>query len=85
MKNQIIFTSEKKVRLEKVLRFILPTYLTFLFNTLYTIVNKILISQYMGTNVLAAISIGAHEKNKRDRHFPSAWCSHSEQVLQFLC
>lgn len=112
MNNQIIFASEKEVRFGKVLRFILPTYLTSLFNTLYTIVDGIFVSQYVGTNALAAInivypivniltgialvfaaggsamaaiSIGAHEKNKRDRHFPSAWCSHSEQVLQFLC
>lgn len=57
MKNQIIFSSEKEVRFGKVLRFILPTYLTSLFNTLYTIVDGIFVSQYVGTNALAAINI----------------------------
>lgn len=57
MKNQIIFASEKEVRFGKVLRFILPTYLTSLFNTLYTIVDGIFVSQYVGTNALAAINI----------------------------
>lgn len=57
MKNQIIFTSEKSVRFTKVLRFILPTYLTSLFNTLYTIADGIFVSQYVGTNALAAINI----------------------------
>lgn len=57
MKNQIIFSSEKDVRFGKVLRFILPTYLTSLFNTLYTIVDGIFVSQYVGTNALAAINI----------------------------
>ena len=57
MNNQIIFASEKEVRFGKVLRFILPTYLTSLFNTLYTIVDGIFVSQYVGTNALAAINI----------------------------
>lgn len=57
MKNQLIFTSEKEVRFGKVLRFILPTYLTSLFNTLYTIVDGIFVSHYVGTNALAAINI----------------------------
>lgn len=57
MENQVIFSSEKSVRFGKVLRFILPTYLTSLFNTLYTIVDGIFVSQYVGTNALAAINI----------------------------
>lgn len=57
MQNLTIFLSEKNIRFGKVLRFILPTYLTSLFNTLYTIVDGIFVSQYVGTNALAAINI----------------------------
>ncbi len=57
MKNQIILLSEKNVHFGKILWFILPTYLTSLFNTLYTIVDGIFVSQYVGTNALAAINI----------------------------
>ena len=57
MKNQIILLSEKNVHFGKILWFILPTYLTSLFNTLYTIVDGIFLSQYVGTNALAAINI----------------------------
>lgn len=52
-----IFTSVQEVRFSKVLRFIIPTYLTSLFNTLYTIVDGIFVSQYVGTDALAAINI----------------------------
>lgn len=57
MENQIILLSEKNVHFGKILWFILPTYLTSLFNTLYTIVDGIFVSQYVGTNALAAINI----------------------------
>jgi Na+-driven multidrug efflux pump len=57
MNHNLLFSSEQDVRFGKVLRFILPTYLTSLFNTLYTIVDGIFVSQYVGTNALAAINI----------------------------
>lgn len=57
MESKVIYSSVKSVRFGKVLWFILPTYLTSLFNTLYTIVDGIFVSQYVGTNALAAINI----------------------------
>lgn len=50
MQNLTIFLSEKNIRFGKVLRFVLPTYLTSLFNTLYTIVDGIFVSQYVVKN-----------------------------------
>ena len=38
-------------------RFIIPTYLTSLFTTVYTIVDGIFVSAYVGTNALAAINV----------------------------
>lgn len=57
MENILIFASEKEVRFGKLLKFIIPTYLTSLFNTVYTIVDGIFVSAYVGTNALAAINI----------------------------
>ena len=57
MKRELGFQTVKEVRFMKVLRFIIPTYLTSLFNTLYTIVDGIFVSNYVGTNALAAINI----------------------------
>ena len=57
MEKTLIFSSVSEVRFGKVLRFIIPTYLTSLFNTLYTIVDGIFVSSYVGTNALAAINI----------------------------
>lgn len=51
------FNSVEYVRFIKVLKFIVPTYLTSLFTTLYTIVDGIFVSRYVGTNALAAINI----------------------------
>lgn len=42
MENTLIFTSEKEVRFTKLLKFIVPTYLTSLFNTAYTIIDGVL-------------------------------------------
>ena len=53
----MIFDSAKEVRFGKLLKFIIPTYLTALFNTVYTIVDGIFVSSYVGTNALAAINI----------------------------
>lgn len=36
MENTLIFASEKEVQFGKLLKFIIPTYLTSLFNTVYT-------------------------------------------------
>lgn len=57
MQNTLIFHSENDVRFIKILRFIVPTYLTSLFNTVYTIIDGIFVSVYAGTNALAAINI----------------------------
>lgn len=57
MQNTLTFNSEKDVRFLKILRFIIPTYLTSLFNTVYTIIDGIFVSGYVGTNALAAINI----------------------------
>lgn len=57
MENTFIFASEKEVRFTKLLKFIVPTYLTSLFNTVYTIIDGIFVSTYVGTNALASINI----------------------------
>lgn len=57
MEKALIFSSANEVKLGKLLRFIIPTYLTSLFNTLYTMVDGIFVSSYVGTNALAAINI----------------------------
>lgn len=57
MEKTLIFSSANDVRLGKLFRFIVPTYLTSLFNTLYTMVDGIFVSSYVGTNALAAINI----------------------------
>ena len=57
MENVLIFASEKEVRFTKLLKFIVPTYLTSLFNTVYTIIDGIFVSTYVGTNALASINI----------------------------
>lgn len=46
MENTLIFASEKEVWFRKLLKFIIPTYLTSLFNTLYTIIDGIFVSAY---------------------------------------
>lgn len=57
MEKTLMFSSANEVRIGKVLRFIIPTYLTSLFNTLYTIIDGVFVSSYVGTNALAAINI----------------------------
>lgn len=57
MEKTLIFASAKEVRFKKVLKFIIPTYLTSLFNTVYTMVDGIFVASYVGTNALAAINI----------------------------
>ena len=57
MKNTLTFNSEKDVRFSRILHFIIPAYLTSLFNTVYTIIDGIFVSGYVGTNALAAINI----------------------------
>ena len=63
MENTLIFTSEKEVRFGKLLKFIIPTYLTSLFNTVYTIIDGIFVSAYVGTDALASINIVYHIVN----------------------
>ena len=57
MEKTLIFQSVNEIRLKKLLRFIIPTYLTSLFTTVYTIVDGIFVSAYVGTNALAAINV----------------------------
>lgn len=57
MENLTMFETAQEVNFKKVLKFIIPTYLTSFFNTLYTIVDGIFVSSYVGTNALAAINI----------------------------
>lgn len=57
MEKLLIFESARDVRFTKVLKFIIPTYLTSLFNTVYTIVDGIFVSSCVGTNALASINI----------------------------
>ena len=57
MENTLIFSSEEEVRFGKLLKYIIPTYLTSLFNTVYTIIDGIFVSAYVGTDALAAINI----------------------------
>ncbi len=57
MENILSFNSEKEVRFGKLLRYIIPAYLTSLFNTVYTIIDGIFVSAYVGTDALAAINI----------------------------
>ena len=57
MEKALVFQSVNEVRIGKILRFIIPTYLTSLFNTVYTMVDGIFVSAYVGTDALAAINI----------------------------
>ena len=57
MEKTWMFSCANEVRISRVLRFMIPTYLTSLFSTLYTIVDGIFVSSYVGTNALAAINI----------------------------
>ena len=57
MEKLLIFDSAKEVRFGKLLKFIIPTYLTALFNTVYTIVDGIFISRYLGSEALSAANI----------------------------
>ena len=56
MKTNTIYKTIQDIRFCKVIRFILPTYFTSLFNTLYTIFDGIYVSRYVGTDSLAAIN-----------------------------
>lgn len=57
MSQSLLFKNAQEVRFRKVLAFIIPTYLTSLFNTLYTIVDGIFVASYVGTDALAAINV----------------------------
>ena len=52
-----IVTDIDSLSFKKVLKFVIPTYLTSLFTTMYSIVDGIFVSQYVGTNALAAINV----------------------------
>ena len=57
MNSSSVFFAKNDIRFRKILLFVLPTYLTTLFNTLYTIVDGMFVSKYVGKNALAAINI----------------------------
>ena len=57
MDRNMLFQTSQEVRFGKVLLFVIPTYLTSLFNTLYAIVDGIFVASYVGTDALAAINI----------------------------
>lgn len=57
MNRNMLFQTPQEVRFGKVLLFVIPTYLTSLFNTLYAIVDGIFVASYVGTDALAAINI----------------------------
>lgn len=57
MEPRIYFNDGNKIRILKIFQFILPTYFTSFFNTLYTIVDGIFVATFVGTLSLAAINI----------------------------
>ena len=57
MDRNMLFQTSQEVRFGQVLLFVIPTYLTSLFNTLYAIVDGIFVASYVGTDALAAINI----------------------------
>ena len=57
MDQGMMFHSEQEVRFLKLLKYMIPTYLTSLFNTVYTIIDGMFVAAYVGTNGLAAINI----------------------------
>lgn len=52
-----IIESEETLKFRKVIKFVIPTYLTSLFTTLYTIVDGVFVSKFVGTDALAAVNI----------------------------
>lgn len=57
MDNSILLVSKNDINFIKLLKFIIPTYLSSLFTTFYTIIDGIFVSTYVGTNALASINI----------------------------
>lgn len=57
MTEAVFFKEVEEVKPGKLGRFVLPTYLTSLFNTVYTIVDGIFVAAYVGSNALAAINL----------------------------
>lgn len=56
MKTNVSLGTVQDIKFRKVLKFVFPTYLTSLFNTLYTIIDGIYVSRYVSTDSLAAIN-----------------------------
>ncbi len=56
MEIKTMFQNMEEIKFRRVLKFIIPTYLTSLFNTLYTIIDGAYVSRYVSTNALAAIN-----------------------------
>ena len=52
----LAFKRKEEVKWGKLLKYIVPTYLTSLFNTVYTIIDGIFVSAYAGTDALEAIN-----------------------------
>ncbi|MGN0345383.1 MAG: MATE family efflux transporter [Lachnospiraceae bacterium] len=57
MVRNMLFQTSEEVRFGKILAFIIPTYLTSLFNTLYCIVDGVFVASYVGTDALVAVNI----------------------------
>lgn len=57
MTEAVFFKEVEEIKPGKLGRFVLPTYLTSLFNTVYTIVDGIFVAAYVGSNALAAINL----------------------------
>lgn len=57
MTEAVFFKEVEEIKPAKLGRFVLPTYLTSLFNTVYTIVCGIFVAAYVGSNTLAAINL----------------------------
>lgn len=53
----LIFQNDHEIRFSKILHFIIPTYLTSLFNTVYTIIDGIFVASFVSSNALASINI----------------------------
>lgn len=56
MKTNVSLGTVQDIKFRKVLKFVFPTYLTSLFNTLYTIIDGIYVSRYVSTDSLAGCS-----------------------------
>ena len=76
-----------KLRPGKIIRFIFPTYLTSLFTTLYTIMDGVFVSTYVGTDALAAIALGSKNREQASHIFSQCifWSLLLGGCTSFMC